>query len=86
MTQNHLLPMVGSTQSCLRIYCSERWKNIKVIYTGGTKMFSESSFLETSPNPTGVSSEKNKILASKIAAWDQAYTSNSGSENAGFLK
>jgi len=49
-------------------------------------MFSESSFLETSPNPTGVSSEKNKILASKIAAWDQAYTSNSGSENAGFLK
>lgn len=52
------------------------------------KMFSASSFLEISPNPTGVSSEKNKILASsiKIAEWDQAYTSHSGSDNAGFLK
>lgn len=35
------------------------------------KMFSASSFLETSPNPIGASSEKNKILAStiKIAEW-----------------
>lgn len=51
-------------------------------------MFSESPFIETSPNPIGVSSEKNKILAStiKIAEWDKAYTSDSGSENAGFLE
>lgn len=51
-------------------------------------MFSVSSFLETSPNPTGVSSEENKTLGStvKIAEWDKAYTSSSGSERAGFLK
>lgn len=48
------------------------------------KMFSVNSFLETSPNPAGVSSEENKTLAStiKTAEWDKAYTSNSGSENA----
>lgn len=63
-------------------------ENIKVVYTGGMKMFSASSFLETSPNPIGASSEKNKILAStiKIAEWDQAYASHLGSENAGFLR
>lgn len=52
-------------------------------------MFSESSFLATSPNPTGVSSERKKILAStiKTAEWDKAYTSNLGSlEPAGLLK
>lgn len=49
------------------------------------KMFPVNSFLETSPNPAGVSSEENKTLAStiKTAEWDKAYTSNSGSENAG---
>lgn len=75
---------VSSIESCWKMYCSKRWKNIKVVYIAGMKMFSVNSFLETSPNPAGVSSEENKTVAStiKTAEWDKAYTSNSGSENA----